>query len=102
MKICKYDAGHMTKMAAMPIYGKNLSNIFFTGNCGTISMKLGMYYLGLLPIIVCSYDDLEMTLTYFMQGQFWYFGLLYRKTVDISETVEASGLKIYRCRQLIQ
>ena len=23
MKICGYDAGHMTKMAAMPIYGKN-------------------------------------------------------------------------------
>ena len=24
MKICKSDDGHMTKMAAMPIYGKNL------------------------------------------------------------------------------
>ena len=24
MKICKHDPGHMTKMAAMPIYGKNL------------------------------------------------------------------------------
>ena len=24
MKICKRDAGHMTKMAVMPIYGKNL------------------------------------------------------------------------------
>ena len=23
MKICGYDVGHMTKMAAMPIYGKN-------------------------------------------------------------------------------
>ena len=22
MKICKHDAGHMTKMAAMPLYGK--------------------------------------------------------------------------------
>ena len=25
MKICKHDAGHMTKMVAMPIYGKNSS-----------------------------------------------------------------------------
>ena len=25
MKICKHDAGHMTKMAAMPIFGKNPS-----------------------------------------------------------------------------
>ena len=28
MKICKHDPGHMTKMAAMPIYGKNPSKIF--------------------------------------------------------------------------
>ena len=36
------DAGQMTKMAAKPIYGKNLSNIFFSGTGGPISMKLGM------------------------------------------------------------
>ena len=34
--------GHMTKMAAMPIYGKNPSKIFFSGTGGPISMKLGM------------------------------------------------------------
>ena len=33
--------GHMTKMAAMPIYGKNPSNIF-SGTGGPISKKLGM------------------------------------------------------------
>ena len=37
-----HDAGHMTKMAAMPIYGKNPSKIFFSGTGGPISMKLGM------------------------------------------------------------
>ena len=42
MKICWYDAGHMTKMAAMPIYGKNPSKIFLSGTSGPISMKLGM------------------------------------------------------------
>ena len=42
MKIYWHDAGHMTKMAAMPIYGKNPSKIFFSGTCGPISMKLGM------------------------------------------------------------
>ena len=41
IKICKYDAGHMTKMAAMPIYGKNPSNIF-SGTSRLISMKPGM------------------------------------------------------------
>ena len=38
MKICYHD-GHMTKMAAMPIYGINPSNISGTG--GLISMNLG-------------------------------------------------------------
>ena len=39
MKIYQYDAGHMTKMAAMPIYGKNPSKIIFSGTSGPISMK---------------------------------------------------------------
>ena len=29
MKIYLHDAGHMTKMTAIPIYGKNHSKIFF-------------------------------------------------------------------------
>ena len=36
------NPGHMTKMAAMPIYGKNPSKIFFSGTTGPISIKLGM------------------------------------------------------------
>ena len=42
MKIWWNDAGHMTKMAAMPIYGKNPSKIFFPGTGRPISMKLGV------------------------------------------------------------
>ena len=34
--------GHMTKMAATPIYGKNPSKIFFSGTGGPIFTKLGM------------------------------------------------------------
>ena len=34
------NLGHMTKMAAMPIYGKNPSKIFFSDRL--ISRKLGM------------------------------------------------------------
>ena len=33
---------HITKMAAMPIYGKNPSKIFFSESGGPISKKLGM------------------------------------------------------------
>ena len=42
MKDCSQHLGHMTKMAAMPIYGKNPSKILFSGTSGPISMKLGM------------------------------------------------------------
>ena len=42
MKIHEQDAGHMTKMAAMPLYGKNTPKIFFSGTHGPISTKLGM------------------------------------------------------------
>ena len=41
-KVCSLHFGHMTKMATMPIYGKNPSKIFFSGTGGPISMKLGM------------------------------------------------------------
>ena len=36
------NPGHMTKMATMPIYGKNPSKIFFSGTTGPILTKLGM------------------------------------------------------------
>ena len=37
----KHDAGYMTKMAAMPIYGKNPFKIFFSRTGGPIITKLG-------------------------------------------------------------
>ena len=65
MKIYQHYDGHMTKLAAMPIYGKNPSKIFFSGTGGPISTKLGMLHRGLQPIIVCSNDDPGLTFTYF-------------------------------------
>ena len=63
-KVCSRHPGHMTKMTAKPIYGKNPSKIF-SGNGGLISTKLGMQHRGLQAIIVCSNDDPRVTLTYF-------------------------------------
>ena len=34
--------GHMTKMATMPIYGKNLSKIFYTGTAEPIAAEIDM------------------------------------------------------------
>ena len=66
IKIYKYAAGHMTRMATMLIYGESPSKIFFSGTSEPISTKLGMQHWGLLLINVCSNDDPRLTLTYFM------------------------------------
>ena len=55
-KFCINGPGHMTKMAAMPIYGKNLLDLLLRTS-GPISTKLGMYHLGLQPIIIFTNDD---------------------------------------------
>ena len=39
---CSRHLGHMTKMAATPIYGKNPSKIFFSRTSRPIFAKLGM------------------------------------------------------------
>ena len=65
-KVCARDLGHMTKMAATPIYGKNHSKTFFSRTGRSISMKLGMYHRGPQPVIVCENDDPGMIMTYCM------------------------------------
>ena len=60
--------GHMTKMAATPIYGKNLQNS--PPNC-PISMKLGMEYYELKLYTIYIKDDPELTLTYFTAMSNW-------------------------------
>ena len=59
------DPGHMTKMAAMPIYGTNPSKIFFSGTGGPILTKLGMKHQWLKYYNVYINHDPVMTLTYF-------------------------------------
>ena len=56
----------MTKMAAIPIYGKNTLKIFFPGTTGLILMKLCMKHQRPMPIKFCSSYDPGFTLTYFM------------------------------------
>ena len=51
---------------------------------------------GTFPTIVCSNDDPGVTLTYFMASskfETWAFLKEKGKTVDISETIAASGLQ---------
>ena len=59
------NPGHMTKMAAMPIYGKHPSKIFFPETGRPISTKVGMKHLRLKYYNVYINHDPAMTLTYF-------------------------------------
>ena len=64
-KVCINGPGHMTKMAAMPIFGKNLKKSYSPGPAGRFPRNLVfMLHRGLLPIIVYINDDPGVTLTY--------------------------------------
>ena len=79
MKIHKHDAGHMTKMAALSIYGIYNQTIFFPGTSGLISITLGMKHQRLKLIIYCSNDNPVLTLTYFTAKSNLQLRLLYGK-----------------------
>ena len=63
-KVCS-GLGHMTKMAATPIYGINPLKIFFSRTKGPVILGLGMQHWGLGPNKICSNDDHGLTLTFF-------------------------------------
>ena len=65
------NLGYMTKMAAMPIYGKNPSNIFFSETNRLISRKLGVKHRWLKYSNVYINHDPVMTLTKFMARSTW-------------------------------
>ena len=56
--------GHMTKMAATLIYGKNPLKIFFSRTRRLMTLGLGMQHLGCWAYQVCSNNDPRLTLTY--------------------------------------
>ena len=64
-KIYTNCIGHMTKMATMPIYGKNPLKIF-SGTKRPMDLGLGMEHLGCRPSPICTNDESRLTLTYFI------------------------------------
>ena len=65
MKVWSNGPGHMTKMAAMPIYGKNPLKIVFSETGRPTTFGLSIQHQGLGPYKNCSNDDPVLTLTYF-------------------------------------
>ena len=57
-KVCSNGPGHMIKMAAMPIYGKNLKKLLLR-NQKSITLNLGMHRRVLKYYQVCS-NDLDL------------------------------------------
>ena len=64
-KVCINGPGHMTKMAAMPIYGKNLKKSSSLNRWTDFNETWYAALRTLGPTIICMNHDLELTLTYF-------------------------------------
>ena len=64
MKVYINGLGHMTKMATMPIYGKNLKNLLLQ-NQKSYDLETWHVALRTQALQVCINDDPGLTLTYF-------------------------------------
>ena len=62
MKIYINELGHMTNVAAMPVYGKNLKK---SSSPKPIDLKLSMYHCLCKTYQDCSNYDSGLTLTHF-------------------------------------
>ena len=85
---------------AMPIYGKNLKKIFFSGTKWPMTFKLGMQHRMLEYYQIFSNDDPGLTVTYFTARSnlvpdtfIWEKS----KTMDFSETIVVCDVKVGRC-----
>ena len=97
MKVYSNGPGHMTKMATMPIYGKNLKK-------SSSPEPKGWWPWNMICSIRCSSTTKfiqMMTLSWpwpiLRQGQIWSLMLLYGekgKTVEFSETIVVYDLKL--------
>ena len=63
-QVCSNVPSHINKLAAMPIYGKNLKQSSSPKPKKPMTLNLGMHHRVLKYFQVCSNDDLGLTLTY--------------------------------------
>ena len=103
MKVYSNGPGHMTNMAAMPIYGKTLKKIFFSGTKQLMTLKVGMQHQVPEYYQVLSNDDPGLTLTYFTaRSKFNPYAFVWEKgkIMDFSETIVVYDIKVGRFSQL--
>ena len=95
--VCSNSPGLITKMAAMPIYSKNLKKVFFSGTKRLMTLNLGMQHRVLKYYQICSNHDTGMTLTYFAaRSNLVPYAFVWEKgkTMDFSETIVVYDLKL--------
>ena len=88
----------MTKMVAMPIWGKNIKKIFFSGTKRPMTLKLGMQHLILKYYQIYS-DDPGLILIYFTaRSNLVPYAFVWEKgnTMDFSETIVVDDIKVGR------
>ena len=104
MKIKGHDAGHKAKMAGMPIYGKKTLKTFYSRTRGLMILKFDIKYVGHKLYKVHIIDDPGLTLTLIMARSNLVTGFSIDKSENSGflETIAVNGLKIGRCRQLIE
>ena len=91
--------GHMTKVAAMPIYGKPIK-IIFSGTKRPITLK---QHQVLECYQICSNDDPGLTLTYFRaRSNLVPYAFIREKgkPMDVSEIIVVYDVDVSRCSYL--
>ena len=100
MKVCSNGPGHMTNMAAMPIYGKTLKNLLFWNQTAN---DLERQHRVLHLYQVCSNEDPWLTLTFLTaESNLVHFAFVWEKgnIMNFSETIVVYDFKVGRFIQL--
>ena len=102
MKMSTNGLCHMTKIAAMPIYGKKLKN-FFSGTKMPMTLKLGMQHQSW--VLLNLFNDVpRLTLTCFTaRSNLVPYSFLWEKLklwISFTEPVVVYDIKVGRCSHL--
>ena len=103
MKIYSNGSGHMTSMAAMPIYGKNLKKSSSQEPKKPMTLNFGIQHRVLEYYQICSNDDPGLTWTYFTaRSNLVSYAFVWKKCkiMDFSEIILVYDIIVGRCRQL--
>ena len=87
-KVYIVGPSHITKMASLPIYGKNPLEVFSI-NISQMSLKLGTQQKGLEPYKVYINDDSRLTSPILQQCQLCSFRLLHWKILTFDQYLTA-------------